>query len=70
MSHQEDMTPREIAVVLDVSINYVYLLLRAERLRAAKLDGQWMIPKAEVIAWFHHVKGEDAELPPALKDRA
>jgi len=54
---EEMLTPRQVAVALGISINYVYMLVRAERVHATKIDGLWKIPLSEVIAYRESIGG-------------
>lgn len=43
-----EMTPREAAARLGVRLDGVYSLVWAQKLRARKVDGRWLILEADV----------------------
>lgn len=44
MSRTDELTPREVAVRLKVSLAYVYHLVWAKKLPAQRTHGRWLIP--------------------------
>lgn len=44
------LKPDDAARRMGVTLNYVYILLRTNHLKAKKKDGQWQIPESEVEA--------------------
>ena len=48
-----NVTVRELAVRLGVTMTYAYNLVRAERLPGAfKTDGEWKVPAASLVAYL------------------
>jgi excisionase family DNA binding protein len=44
MPSTDELTPREVAVRLKVSLAYVYHLVWSEKLPAKRMNGRWLIP--------------------------
>ena len=46
-------TIKEVAVLLALSLNSTYALVRAGRIPAVKLGNRWMVPKQRFHAWLN-----------------
>jgi excisionase family DNA binding protein len=58
MSNTGELTPREVAVRLKVSLAYVYHLVWSEKLPAKRAKGRWLIPIEAVEA---RLRAKEAE---------
>lgn len=45
------LKPEDAARRLRVTLNYIYILLRTDRIKAKKKDGQWQIPESELTSF-------------------
>jgi excisionase family DNA binding protein len=62
MPTASELTPREAAVQLKVSLAYIYHLVWAKKLPAARTNGRWRIP-ADAVE--RRLKSKEAERGPA-----
>ena len=59
MTKEDQITPRQAALLLDQHLSYVYQLLYAGKLAGTMCDGRWMLPAEAVEA---RLKAREARL--------